>query len=73
MAKAVVAQINAHNPGPTHISQAQLVTFLQVRCGSASRVWHCDVSVWCYRLAGRPECEECASANFQPARSSSVQ
>ncbi|PNW76567.1 hypothetical protein CHLRE_11g467697v5 [Chlamydomonas reinhardtii] len=39
----------------------------KVRCGSASRVWRCGVSVWCYRLAGRPEREECASANFQPA------
>ena len=50
-----------------------LVTFLQVRCGSASRVWRCGVSVWCYRLAGRPEREECASANFQPASNLSVQ
>ena len=39
-----------------------LVTFLQVRCGSASRVWRCGVCVF-YRLAGRPEREECASAN----------
>ena len=53
-----------------------LVTFLQVRCGSASRVWRCGVSVWCYRLAGRPVregLEGCASANSQPASNLSVQ
>ena len=38
-----------------------LVACLQVRCGSASRVWRCGVWVWCYRLAGRPERAECAS------------
>ena len=27
----------------------------------------------CYRLAGRPEREECASANVQPASNLSVQ
>ena len=46
---------------------------LQVRCGSALRVWRCGVSVWCYRLAGRPEREavrnarQRASACSQPA------
>ena len=43
-------------------------------CLASVALWRCGVvAVWCYHLAGRPEREECASANFQPASNSSVQ
>ena len=55
-------------PGPRHYTAPLSVSWLLC---AATLLHKCGVvvcvCVWCYRLAGRPEREECASADYQPA------
>lgn len=47
-------------------------------CGCAATlrhtcvVWCCGGCAWCYRLAGRPDHKDCASANYQPVSKPSL-